>query len=68
MFVDISFFVDIIVNFLSVTQDKDGIYEFNHKKLALNYIRSWFFLDIFTIFPWNLFKPKSASVNDIKKA
>ena len=60
IFVDISFFVDIIVNFLSVTQDSHGIYEFNRKKLALNYIKSWFFLDILTIFPWNLFHPRDS--------
>jgi hypothetical protein len=65
IFVDSSFFVDIIVNFLSVTQDKNGIYEFNRKKLAINYIKSWFFLDILTIFPWNLFQLKSPEEEDI---
>tara|TARA_B110000285_G_C14936201_1_gene519725 strand:- start:480 stop:650 length:171 start_codon:yes stop_codon:yes gene_type:complete len=48
-----------------VTQDKNGIYEFNRKKLAINYIKSWFFLDILTIFPWNLFQLKSPDEEDI---
>ena len=51
MMIDGLFFCDIIVNFMSAFDHADGSVETNLKVIALNYIKSWFFLDIIATFP-----------------
>ena len=50
---DTLFALDIFVNFCTATENsKTGMLEFSHKKLAFNYIKSWFFLDLLACFPF----------------
>ena len=51
VFVNILFFIDICVNFL-VVYEKDSILVTNQFKIAFVYIKSWFFLDIFSLIPF----------------
>ena len=54
--VDLIFGIDIIVNFISATEDANSnTLIYSHKTLAANYIKSWFFLDVLACFPFQLF-------------
>ena len=50
--VDLSFFIDIVLNFNTAQEDKNGKYEVRKRKLAMNYLKSYFILDIVTTIPW----------------
>ena len=53
--VDILFAIDIFVNFISVYEDrKTGVIILDRKKIAMNYIKSWFILDLLACFPFQL--------------
>ena len=53
--VDILFGVDIFINFISATVDKNtNTIIFDRKKIAINYIKSWFILDLIACFPFQL--------------
>ena len=53
---DAIFGIDIFVNFLSATEDTtNNTLIFDHKKLAKNYIKSWFILDLIACFPFGIF-------------
>jgi len=57
-FFDIYFGMDMLLNFVTAYY-KNNYYnetsiETNFKKIALNYIKGWFFIDFFSIFPFNL--------------
>lgn len=54
LFVDICFLADIVMTFFVVTQDKNGLFETRRVRIAKNYLRSFFFLDVFTTIPWGL--------------
>ena len=53
--VDLLFAADLIVNFISATEDKknSGII-FDRKIIAMNYIKSWFLLDFVACFPFQV--------------
>ena len=51
-FIDFCFFIDIILSFFTVTQNKIGLYTTSHYKIVMNYLKSWFFIDLLTIIPW----------------
>lgn len=54
--VDIIFSLDILVNFLSATENtSDNTIIYKHKEIAKNYIQSWFVLDLIACFPFQLF-------------
>ena len=46
--------MDIIVVFMSEYYDADMNLIQDHKKIASNYIKGWFLLDIFAIIPFEL--------------
>ena len=52
--VDIVFTVDIFINFISAYEYADGGYEYSLKRIAINYITGFFFLDFIATFPFNL--------------
>ena len=52
--VDILFGIDIIINFISAYETSDGRLVIDHKKIAVNYLQGWFFLDFLACFPFNL--------------
>jgi len=49
--VDIFFFIDILITFFSAYLNDDEKVVDNHKNIAQNYVKSWFFIDIFSIIP-----------------
>jgi len=50
--VDVLFFIDIIVNFISSFDDPDsGLPVISLKKIALNYLTGWFALDLVAVLP-----------------
>lgn len=51
-FIDFSFFVDMVLTFFTVDYDEKYYRTItNHKEIAMNYIKGWFFLDLFSILP-----------------
>ena len=53
--VDGFFTIDIFVNFISAYEDPDsGLPVTGLKKIASNYISSWFIIDIVSVFPFQM--------------
>lgn len=50
--VDALFMFDLIVNFISAYEDRDKNIEVRLKFIAINYIKSWFFLDLAACIPF----------------
>ena len=52
-FLDVLFYIDLIVNFLSAFEDPNtGFIEVRFSKIARSYIFSWFFLDLSACIPF----------------
>jgi len=51
--VDLAFFFDIILTFFSAyeAEDESGLV-YNHLKIALHYVKFWFWVDLVSIFPF----------------
>ncbi len=45
---DFIFFTDIIICFFSAYETKKLGIEVRHREIAINYLKTWFFLDIFS--------------------
>lgn len=57
--IDILFAIDIIVTFNSaITNDEFSTIE-NHKEIAINYLKGWFWVDFLAILPLEWFLPSS---------
>ena len=54
LFIDSCFLTDIVLNFFTVFQKNDGKFETDKSKIAVNYLKSWFWIDSFTTIPWQL--------------
>lgn len=52
--IDIAFFVDIIVNFLSTYLNGLGLHVTRPKKIIWKYLTSWFLFDLMACFPLDL--------------
>jgi len=52
-FIDISFAIDLILNFFFAYKDHDDNLVTSQKKIVLNYIKGWFLIDLSTIIPFN---------------
>jgi len=52
--IDFIFFMDIIITFNSAFYDEDFQIVSDRKLIAINYIRSWFLVDLFAIIPFDL--------------
>jgi len=53
--VDVFFFVDLVLNFFFAFYDKDFEIVEDRKKIAKSYLRSWFWVDLFAVLPFDLF-------------
>jgi len=51
-FIDTLFFIDIVVSFFAVTEDDFGQLETNRSVIIKNYLKGWFFIDLFTTIPF----------------
>ena len=49
--VDINFFVDIIINFLTPIINERGYINTNNKDIAYKYFKTWFFIDLISVLP-----------------
>jgi hypothetical protein len=52
--VDSLFFIDIILNFFTVIELPQGQFETSRLEIAKNYLKGWFFMDLFTTIPFQL--------------
>ena len=52
--VDFLFFIDIILNFLTGYELQNGVIEVRKCKIAINYIKGFFFIDLITTMPFQL--------------
>jgi hypothetical protein len=53
--IDFSFLIDIFLSFFVVTQNKNGFYLTEHSKIVKSYLKSWFFIDVLTCIPLDIF-------------
>lgn len=55
--VDLLFFLDILINFISAYEDEaTGLPIISLKKIALNYTTGWFLIDLLAVLPVKLFE------------
>jgi hypothetical protein len=52
--IDLLFLIDIIVNFNSAFENDFHEIIDDRKSICLNYLKLWFFIDFFSIFPFEL--------------
>lgn len=52
---DILFFLDIVVNFFSAYQDEEQHMVDNHRRIVINYLTGWFFVDLTAVLPITYF-------------
>lgn len=50
---DFIFFIDILINFCSAYIDQDGCLVKDRRTITINYLKSWFILDVVACFPFN---------------
>eukprot|EP00931_Biecheleriopsis_adriatica_P062688 TRINITY_DN37833_c0_g1_i1.p1 TRINITY_DN37833_c0_g1~~TRINITY_DN37833_c0_g1_i1.p1 ORF type:complete len:780 (-),score=165.94 TRINITY_DN37833_c0_g1_i1:320-2602(-) len=50
---DVLFLVDVAINFRTTFIDRDEIVVTNGKKMAVNYLKTWFCLDFVSSMPWD---------------
>ena len=55
---DISFIIDIFFTFLSVIKDEKGHMVTSRKKIANSYLSGWFWIDMPSSIPFQLFEVK----------
>eukprot|EP01052_Picozoa_sp_SAG31_P008812 SAG31_NODE_451_length_15511_cov_77.547301_6_plen_520_part_00 len=53
VFVDIYFLADLVLNFFTAFYDDKGVREFRLGKIAANYLRGWFLIDLLSCLPVN---------------
>ena len=51
-FIDLLFFIDIVVTFFTIVEDEYGQLETKRSVIAMTYIKGWFFIDLFTTIPF----------------
>lgn len=66
LFIDASFFVDIILTFFTALSLDQKLVIVDRGIIAKTYIKGWFFIDIFTTVPFNLFMGGSQSVESLE--
>ncbi len=63
-FIDFLFFLDILANFNSAYYTELNEIEDDRKIIAFSYIKSWFFIDILAVLPFELIANLTASDNN----
>ena len=53
-FIDLTFFIDMIVIFNTAIYDEEGIIIDKRGNLACNYLKGWFTIDLVSIFPFEI--------------
>ena len=52
--VDFFFMFDILVNLNTPIEESSGNYNFHRKRVFVQYLKSWFFIDLIASLPMNL--------------
>ena len=52
--IDICFGIDIIINFITGYERSDGEIEYRWKKIVINYLTGFFWIDFLSTFPFHL--------------
>jgi len=69
MCVDFLFFIDIIINFISSYEDPmTNLPVISLKKIAINYLTGWFFVDFLSVFPVQLIESAFSNGQSLKLA
>lgn len=63
--VDSLFFVDVVLNFFTAYKDRNEQLVVNHKRIAMNYLSSWFLVDIFSCFPFQVILDEGFNYNSL---
>lgn len=67
MTIDCLFIIDIFLSFFSAYTDKSGKTVTSHKKIAVSYLKSWFFIDLLSSLPIEIIdSPHSSKTEDNK--
>lgn len=65
--IDFSFGMDILVTFNTAFYDDNYKIIESRKKIAIKYLKGWFFIDLFAIIPFDLILGSTASFNQMVK-
>eukprot|EP00232_Nephroselmis_pyriformis_P016719 CAMPEP_0182877634 /NCGR_PEP_ID=MMETSP0034_2-20130328/14867_1 /TAXON_ID=156128 /ORGANISM="Nephroselmis pyriformis, Strain CCMP717" /LENGTH=777 /DNA_ID=CAMNT_0025010485 /DNA_START=163 /DNA_END=2493 /DNA_ORIENTATION=- len=52
--VDVSFLFDMYLSFTSPHMQKDGVWVYKWQVIAVGYLKSWFIVDLFSVFPFDV--------------
>ena len=63
--IDVCFFIDILVTFNSSYYDKEMKLVINRKTIVMNYLKTWFLIDVVSSIPFQLFLDKNQQVNKL---
>ena len=66
--IDIMFFIDMIIIFNTATYDDDFLIITDRKIIAVDYLKSWFTLDLFCIVPFDYMVKSGNSTNIVRLA
>ena len=58
LLIDMMFFIDMCINFLTAFEDRDQRLESRIKEIAINYLSSWFLLDLVSCIPFQYLDPQ----------
>ena len=64
LFIDVYFLIDVILTFFTTFTDAETNVEVaNHKRIAIKYLKGWFFIDILSIIPFDIIIDGNSSYN-----
>ena len=63
--IDFLFFIDVLCNFFTAYRDNNENLVINHKKIAVNYLTSWFLIDLFSCMPFQVILDVGLNYNSL---
>jgi len=63
--VDALFFCDVVLNFFTAYKDNNEHLVVSHKKIAMNYLTSWFFVDLLSCIPFQVILDEGLNYNSL---
>ena len=67
---DTIFFIDIILSFFAAYVDNEDIVVKNRKKIVINYLKTWFIIDLVSVLPVSYLMPAnnpSQNINQLSR-
>ena len=59
MAIDMFFLIDVVINFNTAYLDHEEVLHATRGEIAKNYLKSWFLIDFFSAFPFDLVSGRS---------